>query len=60
MSQPAPDFPFSPRERLRWRRAMDARLIDSIFNRVVRDETPPPLPVSVRDRFAPPAGAAVR
>lgn len=37
MTQPATDLPLSPRERLRWRRAMDALLIDSIYGEVVRD-----------------------
>lgn len=36
MPDPAPTR-LSPRERLRWRRAMDERLIDAIFGRVVRD-----------------------
>lgn len=40
MLPPAPDLPLTPRERLRWRRAMDARLIEAIFGRVVRDEVP--------------------
>ncbi len=28
MTQPATDLPLTPRERLRWRRAMDALLIE--------------------------------
>ena len=37
MTQPATTLPLTPRERLRWRRAMDALLIDSIYGRIVRD-----------------------
>ena len=42
MTQPATDPSFTPRERLRWRRAMDSLLIDAIYGRVIRDV---PLPV---------------
>ena len=41
MTQPATDLPLSPRERLRWRCAMDTLLIDSIYGKVVRDMTLP-------------------
>ena len=37
MTQPATDLPLTPRERLRWRRAMDALLIESIYGRAIRD-----------------------
>ena len=37
MNQPATDSFFTPREHLRWRRAMDALLVDAIYGRVVRD-----------------------
>ena len=37
MTQPAIYQPLTPRERLRWRRAMDALLMDAIYGRVVRD-----------------------
>ena len=42
MPQPATDLPLTPRERLRWRRAMDALLIESIFGGVIRDVPLPP------------------
>lgn len=41
MTLSAKDLPLTPRERLRWRRAMDSLLIDSIYGKVVRD-TPHP------------------
>ena len=41
MTPPAQDLPLTARERLRWRRAMDSLLIDSIYGKVVRD-TPRP------------------
>lgn len=44
MNQPATELPFTPRERLRWRRAMDALLVDAIYGKVVRD-----VPLPVRD-----------
>ena len=49
MTPPATDLPLTPRERLRWRRAMDARLIEAIFGRVVRDTTPSELSLPVPD-----------
>ncbi len=41
MTQPATYQPLTPRERLRWRRAMDALLMDAIFGRVIRDTSLP-------------------
>ena len=40
MTRPAIDLPLTPRERLRLRRALDAQLIDDIFGRALRDDTP--------------------
>ena len=49
----ANDLPLTPRERLRWRRAMDALLIEAIFAPALRDHdflqrgrtaSPPPMP----------------
>ena len=52
MTQPATDLPLTPRERLRWRRATDALLIESIYGRVVRDEPLPHLPPPADEGFA--------
>ena len=41
MTQPATYQPLTPRERLRWRRAMDALLTDAIYGRVIRDTSLP-------------------
>ena len=42
MTQPATTLPLTPRESLRWRRAMDALLIESIYGRAIRDVPLPP------------------
>ena len=49
MTPTAADLPLTPRERLRWRRAKDAELMDAIFGRVVRDGAQQ-LPLSLLDR----------
>lgn len=41
MTQPATNLPLTARERLRWRRAMDALLMDAIFGKAVRDDSLP-------------------
>lgn len=41
MTQPATHLPLTPRERLRWRRVMDALLIDAIYGSVIRDTSLP-------------------
>ena len=52
MTKPATNPPLSPRERLRWRRAMDHLLADEIFGRVVRDEAPFLAPLRLDDALA--------
>ena len=37
MTQPATDLHLTSRDRLRWRRAMDALLIESIYGKAIRD-----------------------
>lgn len=51
MTQPASDLPLTPRQRLRWRRAMDAVLIDAIYGRVVRDDPSPHLAPAPDEHF---------
>ncbi len=45
MTQPATDLDLTPRESLRWRRAIDVLLMDAIYGRVIRD-TPLPADLS--------------
>lgn len=52
MTKPATNPPLSPRERLRWRRAMDHLLADEIFGRVVRDEAPLLAPLRLDEAVA--------
>ena len=54
MTQPATTLPLTPRERLRWRRAMDALLIESIYGRAIRD-----VPLPAHEPIAAAAMAAV-
>ncbi len=59
MTKPATDLPLTPRERLRWRRAMDSLLIDSIYGRVVRDPSLAHSPQTTDDAFAATVGLVV-